>query len=351
VNVPVVPSHEQAGTVSGVFERLETLSIALLLVGIVAVFTVWAPSGTFLTRTNLENIALDTSQILILALGMTFLLIAAGIDLSIGSIVVFASVIGAKVMVALAGTTAQVENFQYPHLTLALLGGVSAAVVVGAAWGVFNGVVSVKLRMPPFIVTLATLGIALGIAQLLTGGLNVQNVPIPLQESFGLGSFAGLVPWPVVVAVGVTAALWILLRRTRFGLRTYAIGANAEAVRRAGVNVDRHVISLYGLMGVLCGIVGVIEVSRFGTATIAGHQQDALAAISAAVIGGTSLFGGRGRISGTIVGALIPAVLLNGFVIVGVEPFWQDVAVGSVLLVAVYLDQLRRRRSAVVQFV
>ena len=148
-------------------------------------------------------------------------------------------------------------------------------------------------------------------------------------------------PWPVVTAVVITAILWVVLSRTSFGLRTYAIGANVEAARRAGINVSRHLMLLYVLMGLLAGVTGVVDVARFNTASIAGHEQDALGAIAAVVIGGTSLFGGRGRISGTVVGALIPAVLNNGFIIVGVQPFWQNVAVGCVLLLAVFLDQLR----------
>lgn len=338
-------SFDIRARIGSLLERFETLAIALILGGIVAVFTFWAPRGTFLTVTNVRNIILDSSEILILALGMTFLLIAAQIDLSIGSLVVFSSVVGAKVMVSLAGTAAQVENLQYPHLALALVLSIPVFLLCGGAWGLFNGVLTIKLRIPAFIVTLATLGIALGFSQILTGGINVQGVPVPLQEFFGMGELFGVIPWPVVVAVVITALFWVTLSRTRFGLRTYAIGANTEAARRAGVNVDRHVISLFVLMGVLCGVVGFIDVARFDTASIAGHEQDALSAISAAVIGGTSLFGGRGRVSGTVVGALIPAVLLNGFVIVGVQPFWQEVAVGSVLLFAVYLDQLRRRSS------
>lgn len=328
-------------------DRFETAAITLILIGIVVMFTVWAPSGTFLTGQNVKNIALDSSEILILAVGMTFLLIAAGIDLSIGSIVLFSSVVATKLLVHLSGTAAQIANYQFPNLGWALVASIPVFLGIGALFGLANGVLSVRLRITPFIVTLATLGIGLGLSQVLTSGINVQNVPPKLQESFGLGELAGVVPWPVVVAAVVTAVFWVVLAKTRFGLRTYAIGANAESARRAGIKVNAHLVSLYVLMGALCGLVGFIDVARFNTVSIGGHQQDALSAISAAVIGGTSLFGGRGRIPGTVVGALIPAVLQNGFVIVGVQPFWQQVAIGGVLLVAVYLDQLRRRSSAI----
>jgi ribose transport system permease protein len=326
--------------------RFENLWIGLILLGLIVLFGLLSPSGTFLTVENFRNIVLDASELLILAAGMTYLLIAAGLDLSIGSIVIFCSVVAAKLMVRFSGTSQQILNFHYPHLTLGLVVGITVCVLCGAGWGLFNGIVIVRLGVPPFIATLGTMGIALGLAQVLSGGLNVPNVPIPLQNFFGLGSMLGVVPWPVVVAVAVVGLLWIVLARTRFGLRTYAIGANAEAARRSGINVRLHLISLYVLMGVLSGIVGVIDIARFDTASISAHSVDVLAAISAVVIGGTSLFGGRGSMSGTIIGVFIPVVLQNGFVIVGVQPFWQNVAIGSVLIAAVYLDQMRRRASA-----
>jgi len=327
-------------------ERYESASIALILLAVVVLFAVITPSGTFLSFDNLKSISLDASALLILAAGMTFLLIAAGLDLSIGSIVVFSAVASAKAMVAITGVdpTALTPQTATPHLAPALLLGVLAAVACGLGFGLVNGVLAVKLRIPPFIATLATAGIVLGLSQVWTGGINVQGVPLELQEFFGLGELAGVVPWPVVVAALIVGALWVVLARTRFGLRTYAIGANPDAARRAGVNVDRHLLILYVMLGLLAGIVGVIDVARFNTASIAGHGSDALAAIAAVVIGGTSLFGGRGRMSGTVIGAFIPAVLLNGFVIMDVEPFWQNVAVGCVLLIAVYLDNVRRRR-------
>jgi ribose transport system permease protein len=327
-------------------DRYENLWIGLILGALVVAFTLVAPSDTFLTVINFKNVLLDASELLILATGMTFLLIAAGIDLSIGSQVVFSSVVAAKVMVHLAGSEQQILNFVYPHLALALTLGILTSIGAGAAWGLVNGIVIVRYRVPPFITTLGTAGIALGLSQVITGGLNVPNVPVPLQDFFGIGSLGGVIPWPVVVSALIVALMWVVLRMTSFGLHTYAIGASVEAARRAGINVDRHLITLYVLMGTLCGIVGIVDVARFDTASISAHSQDVLAAISAVVIGGTSLFGGRGRLSGTIIGVFIPVVLQAGFIIVGVQAFWQNVAVGSVLIVAVYIDQLRRRSRA-----
>ncbi len=136
----------------------------------------------------------------------------------------------------------------------------------------------------------------------------------------------------------------IVLAQTRFGRYTYAIGSNMEGARRSGVNVDRHLIKVYALAGTLSGLAGYMALARFGTTSISGHSTDNLNAIAAVVIGGTSLFGGIGTILGTVFGVFIPVVLQNGFVIVGIQPFWQQVAVGAVLIGAVYLDQLRRAR-------
>lgn len=323
--------------------RFESLSIFLILAGIVVAFAILTPSGTFFTLWNLKNVALDASQLLILASGMTFILIAASIDLSVGAMVVFCSVVAAKSIAALAGSAEQAAQFLYPHLAVALLIGIPASIAVGLGWGLVNGGLTVKLKIPAFIATLGTASVIIGLSQVWTGGQNVANVPLPLQKFFGFGELAGIVPWPVVTAIVIVVPLWIVLARTRFGLRTYAIGSNPEAARRAGINVNRHYLVLFALMGLLCGVVGFIDIARFNTASVAGHTSDAMAAISAAVIGGTSFFGGRGRMSGTVVGAFIPPLLQNGFVIMGVQAFWQHVAVGCVLLVAVYLDQLRRK--------
>jgi ribose transport system permease protein len=326
-------------------ERLEDISIGSVLLVLVVVFTILTPTGTFLTFDNLQSVFLNASTLMVLSAGVTVLLIAGGLDLSIGSVAVFSSVVTAKVVGSMSNAEAAISTGNYEHLGLAIAVGVVVALLSGMVWGAINGLIIVKLGIPSFIATLATLGIALGLAQVLADGVNVANVPIPLQEGFGLGEAFGFLPWPVVVAAAVTALLWVVLSKTRFGLRNYAIGSNAESARRAGINVDRHMFVLYVMVGVLAGTVAMIDISRFGVASLSAHSQDALAAIAACVIGGTSLFGGRGRMFGTIIGVFIPAVLLNGFVIMQIDPFWQNVAVGIVLLSAVYVDQLRRKKS------
>lgn len=191
--------------------------------------------------------------------------------------------------------------------------------------------------------TLGTLGMAQGAALLLSGGINVRGVPRGLVTTVGIGRLFDTIPYLVLIAAGITIVGGILLHLNRFGRHTYAIGSNAEAARRAGINVPRHLITVYAMSGLLAGVAGYLYLARFTATTIEGHGTDNLQAIAAVVIGGTSLFGGTGALFGTVVGVFIPATLRNGFIILGIAPFWQQVAVGAVLILAVYLDQLKRR--------
>lgn len=307
-----------------------TVWIFAILILIVVGFTAYEPNA-FPTVANFRNIATDASVLLILAVGETFVIITAGIDLSVGSVLLFGGVVSAKVMASIGGDSTGV-----------ILVGLVVALAGGLVWGLFNGLVITKLRVPPLIVTLGSLGMALGAALLLTGGVDVRSVPNNLVLTVGIGRVAG-VPYLVLIAGGVAIVFGLILWITRFGRWTYGIGSNAEAARRAGINVDAHLIKVYALAGVLAGLAGWLNLARFSTTTVGGHATDNLNAIAAVVIGGTSLFGGVGAIAGTVVGVFIPAVLSNGFNVIGVQPFWQDVAVGAVLILAVYLDQLRRR--------
>lgn len=323
--------------------KLQNFTILILFVLIFGAFAIIAPAGTFLTASNLESIGLSASQLLILGAGVTFLLISGGLDLSVGAIIVFSSVTAATIM---ADMTQELQGDTRGGIALwgPIMAGAAAGLLVGLLWGFFNGMVVVKTRIPPFIATLASSTVILGLAQVWTGGINVSGAPPELQSSFGMGRAFGLVPWPIVVAVLVVAVLWVVLAKTRYGLRIYAIGSNPETARRAGIAVDRYTLSVYVLVGGLAGLAGIIDVSRFTTATVSGYTSVALDVITAVVIGGTSLWGGRGGMGGTVIGALIPATLTSGFVILGLQPFWQNVAVGLVLMLAVAVDQYRRRK-------
>jgi ribose transport system permease protein len=307
-----------------------TTLILGVLVALLAIFAAARPTS-FATVPNLRNVATDASTLLVVAVGMTFVIITSGIDLSVGSVLVFSGVIAAKAMEAIGGESLGV-----------ILLGLFACLVSGLAWGTVNGVLIAKGRIPPLIVTLGTLGMALGAAQLITGGVNLRTVPTNLTLSFGIGQVFSI-PYIVLVAVAVALIGAWLLFTTRFGRYTYAIGSNEDAARRAGINVDRHLIKVYAMSGFLAGLAGFLSLARFATTNIGGETTLNLQAITAVVLGGTSLFGGIGTIVGTVIGVFIPAVLQNGFVILGVQPFWQSVAVGAFLVAAVYVDQLRRR--------
>jgi ribose transport system permease protein len=306
--------------------------IGVILVALIAIFSILS-FEEFFAISNGRNIATDASVLLVLAVGLTYVIITAGIDLSVGAVLVFSGVIAAKLMNELGGESTGV-----------LLAGLAAALASGLAWGLLNGFLVTKANIPSFIVTLGTLGMALGSALLITKGVDERNVPFKLIETVGSGRLFDQIPWLVVIAAVVALVFGVILAQTRFGRYTYAIGSNLEGARRSGVNVDRHLIKVYALGGTLAGLAGYMSLARFGTTTISGHSTDNLNAIAAVVIGGTSLFGGVGTVLGTVFGVFIPIVLQNGFVIVGIQPFWQQVAVGAVLIGAVYLDQLRRTR-------
>jgi len=305
--------------------------IGLILVALIVIFAVLKPEE-FFAIPNARNIATDAAVLLVLAVGATYVIITAGIDLSVGAVLVFSGVVSAKLMNSMGG-----DNWGV------ILAGLATALAGGFGWGLLNGFLVSKAKIPAFIVTLGTLGMSLGAAYLITGGVDEREVPFKLVADVGIGRVAG-VPYLVLISIAVAIVFGIILAQTRFGRYTYAIGSNEEGARRAGVAVDRHLMKVYALAGTLSGLAGFMSLARFGTTTIGGHSTDNLNAIAAVVIGGTSLFGGIGTILGTVFGVFIPAVLQNGFVIVGVQAFWQQVAVGAVLIIAVYLDQLRRSR-------
>lgn len=303
--------------------------MAGVLAVIFVTFTVINASA-FTSTGNLQNITLSAAPYLVMAVSTTYLMIAAGLDLSIGSVLVFANVIEAKVMGAVGG------NGIGPVLI-----GLLAGLGVGAGWGLFNGLCVTRLRVPPLITTLGTLGAVLGAADLLTAGNDIRSVPMSLVN-FGSDSFLGIY-YIVWVALAVAVVFGLILHLTQFGRHTYIVGSNIEAARRAGINVDRHMLKLYALSGATAGLAGFLALGQFASTTISGHSTDVITVITGVVLGGTSLFGGYGWMVGTVVGILIPTTLNTGLIIANVQPFWQPVATGLILIAAVYLDQLKRR--------
>jgi len=317
----------------------------IFLIALLGYFWLSTPSGTFLTWTNLEQIALNTSEVILLAIGETFVIVTAGIDLSIGGILFFSAVCGGEVMLHLSGTSAQTINGQYPHDARAIPAGIVVCILAGTVWGLINGTLITRLKLPAFIVTLGTLGMTFGFGDLIDGGSYLPApVPTSFSSHFGSGKILGLYA-PIYVALGFLVVAHVVLHHTRFGRYTAAIGSNAEGARRTGIAVDRHVVKVYTLAGLLAGVAAVLDLAIFTNTTSVSHQTDNLSAIGAVVIGGTSLFGGVGTVLGSAVGAFIPTVLQNGLVIKTVQPFWQEVVVGATIILAVYFDQVRRRHA------
>jgi len=310
--------------------RLQALQIIIVLAVIVVIFAVIKP-GSFLTVFNIRGIVQDTSILAVLGVGMTMVIITGGIDLSVGSVLVFSAVVADKAMAAMGG-----QGWG------AALVGALVAIACGLGWGLINGILIARAKVPPLIVTLGTLGMALGLAEVITGGVDLRDVPTVMVNTVGFGNIFWQIPTLAVIAAVIIAIGIVLLHRTRFGLHTYALGSNPEAGRRAGLNVPGHLVMVYALSGLLAGFAGWLNLAFFQSTTIGGQSTTNLSVIAGTVIGGTSLFGGYGSILGTTIGLFIPSTLQNGFVIIGIQPFWQQVVVGAVLIAAVYVDQRRR---------
>lgn len=314
--------------------------IFVLLIALIAIFTSLRPEQ-FGSAFNLSMLAINAAILLVLSVGQTFVIIAGGIDLSVGTVLVFASIASAQVMLRISGAAGGTYGTTQGGWGVVFVGLV-VALMSGAFWGAVNGALVAAARIPPLIVTLGTFGMALGFAQILTNGTDIRAVPELLVDAIGSGTIAG-VPVLVVIAGAVALVGAVVLHLTRFGVHVFAVGSDKEAARRAGIKVGRRLVAIYVLSGALAGLAAMMSTARFATTTIGGHAMDNLSTISAVVLGGTSLFGGIGSIAGTVVGVFIPIVLLNGFVILGIPPFWQTVATGAVLILAVWIDQLKRR--------
>ncbi|MFN0284410.1 MAG: ABC transporter permease [Kineosporiaceae bacterium] len=312
----------------------------IALLALVIVFSVMAV-GKFNTSTNFLNLAQNVAILTVVSIGATFVIVTAGVDLSVPSGIVLGEVFAVKALSFVTvgdGTGADVlgKDTTAKLLLVALAGSLLAGLLVGAV----NGFVVGYLKVPPLIATLGTLGSGIGVALLLQDGVNVATYAL---EPVATGQIVPGLPNLILVAVFVTLAGALLLHLSVFGRHTYAIGSNEEAARRAGIKVEWHLLKVYTFAGLMSGLGGYLSVAYFTTTSVGGHSLDNLNAITAVALGGTSLFGGIGTIIGTVVGVWIPAVLNNGLIIVGVQAYWQSVVVGFVLIIAVWSDQLRRR--------
>lgn len=315
------------GSASGGLRRL-LLDNGALTALIVLVIAMSALSGDFLTADNLLNIGVQAAVVAILAFGVTFVIVSAGIDLSVGSVAALSATV-----LAWSATSAGVP------VVLAVI----LAIATGIACGLVNGVLVSYGKLPSFIATLAMLSVARGLSLVIS-----QGSPIPFPDSVShLGdTLGGWLPVPVLVMIVMGLITAFVLGRTYIGRSMYAIGGNEEAARLSGLRVKRQKLAVYALSGLFAAVAGIVLAARLASAQPQAAQGYELDAIAAVVIGGASLAGGTGKASGTLIGALILAVLRNGLNLLSVSAFWQQVVIGVVIALAVLLDTLRRKAGA-----
>lgn len=298
--------------------------LLILFCLMVSAFTLANPR--FFSVRAMANILQDFSPVVLMAIGQTFVIASRGIDLSVGSVLGLAGVSMALVI------RAANESGMDPWLTVSL--GLGAAVGVGVVVGLINGLLITYCRLVPFVATLATMGASAGMSLVLTGGTQVAGAP---KEVILVGNTAyfGAITAPVVVVFLIILVSWAFMSRARFGRWTYAIGSNPFAARGAGIDVERHLIKLYLLSGILAALAGAFVYFRLGSGSPLSGRGGELNAIAATVIGGVSLLGGTGKLTGVVVGALITTAVLSGLILIGVQPNWQQIVVAALIALAV----------------
>ena len=313
--------------------RFQSL-IALLLM--IAAFSIFADG--FFSGDNFWTVMRQISVKMCLSVGMTMVILTGGIDLSVGSVLALSGAVTA----GLLKYGMEIETFNL-YIGYTVIGAVSIGILLGAFMGLFNGVMITRFKIPPFVATLAMMTIARGLTKLYSKGAPITG----LGDTFGkIGSEGFLkVPNQVWIAVIIVVVAIVLLKKTRFGRYIYAVGGNEKAAKLSGLNINRIKLMVYTIAGALSAVGGLIVTSKLNSATpIAGEGYE-LDSIAAVVIGGTSLSGGRGSVLGTVLGVLIIGVLNSGLVIMGVNPFWQKVIKGFVILLAVAIDKLNIREQ------
>ena len=322
---PDAPEPGAAGP-GGRARRMEWARRASVAIGIGLLLVVFsALTSSFYQPANLLEVMLQSSINAIIAVGMTLVVMTKGIDLSVGSIVGLTSMVTASL------------------LGYGVVVGAVAGILLGIFCGLANGVLIAKLKLPDFIVTLGTLSIYRGFALIYTNGQPIYGMDRTFRAIFA-GSLGGI-PTPVLLALAVAIAAFLVVRFTAFGEHIIAVGGNEEAARLSGIDVDRVKIGVYAISGLLASLAGFILIARIGAAEPIGGTGFELQAIGAAVIGGASLFGGEGNPLGSLIGALTLGTLQNGLTLLNVPSFWQYVASGAVVILAVLADQVTRRRA------
>ncbi|MFV0429765.1 MAG: ABC transporter permease [Arachnia sp.] len=317
----------------GLLLRQDTI-LLIVLVAMIVIFTVMNPR--FLSVPSFANILQDWAPVMLLAIGQTYVIITSGIDLSVGSTL---GLTGVSAALIIRGLT---ESGASPAVAISL--GVVAALAVGALVGLINGLLVTRINLAPFIATLATMGVGAGMTLVLTRGVQIAGGP---REVIAIGTtkLFGLLTATLIITIVVLIIAWAVLQMTRFGRWTYAIGSNSFAARGAGINVNRHLIKVYIFSGVMAAMAGLFVYFRLGSGSPTSGAGFELNAIAAVVIGGSSLVGGSGKMSGTLLGALITTAVLSGLILIGVQPYWQEVVVGVLIALAVGIQQLGNSRG------
>ena len=322
------------------------------LIFIISLCTFLEPDN-FLTTQNLVNVLCRSSINGIMAAGMTYIIITGGIDLSVGSMLAMCGMIGSAAMLYFSGGNWEaISTGSYIHLTLAaMIGGTLVCILAGAVCGFLNGTLITRLKLAPFIVTLGTMSIFRGISYLMNKGkpfavqdyswLDTGRIPRYL-----IGDYVGGIPSSVLLLVIVMVAAWFLLKHTRFGRYTYAIGSNVQTAFHAGVSVNKTLVWIYTLTGALVGLASMITVSRASSAQPTAGISLELDIIAACIIGGCAPSGGRGTMVGTVIGTLLIAFIRNGLTLLGISTNLQLVVIGLIIIIAVTADQFATRRKA-----
>lgn len=325
-----------ANSVSALADKhAQLLTTAAALIAIIIALTAIQPA--FFSRGTWLAVTVAAVPILLTALGQTFVIGSGGIDLSVGSVTGLAGMVAGWTMLTL--THAEVDA------GVTILFGAVAAVVAGVVAGAVNGLVVTRMNVDPLIATLGMLGIAQGLAYLIGGGNAISGLPSALSN-IGFTNLFGWLPVPVLIVAVLALLLGYVLTRTRFGRRTLAIGSNPQSAERAGINSKWHLARIYALSGLLAGVAGYLLITRLSVAAPGAGIGVELNAITAAVLGGAALSGGKASVVGTVLGAMIIAVLSSGLVVAGVDPFWQQVVIGAILIVAVWADRKRASRRS-----
>jgi len=318
------------GNQKKILMKSESKQKLLAFSSLIILFIVFSlASPNFATFSNIVGILVSTAVTGILATGVTFIIITGGIDLSVGTVMTFGSVM-----------TGVFITFWGLPIYIGIIGGILA----GTLAGLVSGTLVAKLKIPPFIATLGMMMVAQGLNLVISGTRPIYFMQEPAFRKIAMGTIFGI-PYSVIIFLGAAFIASLILTRTVFGRYTYAIGSNEEAVRLSGINVDKWKMAIYALGGFFSGLAGVIMASRLNSAQPALGSGYELEAIAAVVIGGTSLSGGSGTILGTIIGAFIMSVLTNGLRILSIPQEWQTVIIGAIVILAVYTDILRRRKS------